>query len=380
MSNDQQQPSRRTTWSVELSCTIKLALISLALISCADELDQSASPAYHGHSVAWDLQEDSEVKGDGLVSRFDQDWLMSDAFFTNYDALTVEGMQAFLELSPYEHRSWLADYLVDGVPASRRLIEIAHELKINPLLLLSRMQVEQGLVSKKERPSQRSLDSALGCGCPDNRSCYESYQGFSKQLECAGLTLRKLYDESVEGRGLWNAGQSRLTLEGITVRPANHATAALYAYTPWVLRGRGGNWLVWNITNKFAQYLSDRSLLRDQGGDSSCLYQSGRAFIGDPCACELDCAFWVSGQLGSCHEAGFCTIPCAGGCPDLSGEAPTFCVEDPYAPGSGVCMAQAHDENGHCADLPNTLDVKRPRFIGDSNSLEREALVCAPRP
>ena len=32
------------------------------------------------------------------------------------------------------------------------------------------------------------------------------------------------------------------------------ATAALYAYTPWVLVGRGGTWLVWNVTKKYANH------------------------------------------------------------------------------------------------------------------------------
>jgi hypothetical protein len=45
-----------------------------------------------------------------------------------------------------------------------------------------------------------------------------------------------------------------------------------------------------------------------------------------------------------------------------------------------VCMAKASEENGHCADLPKTLDVSRPRFIGNSSSLDREAVVCAPAP
>ena len=46
-----------------------------------------------------------------------------------------------------------------------------------------------------------------------------------------------------------------------TVTPANHATASLYAYTPWVLVGRGGNWLVWNISKKYVKYAEDEGLI-----------------------------------------------------------------------------------------------------------------------
>lgn len=357
-----------------------VSIVTLAFACTSEDLSDEAPLGYSAHSVAWDLEEAVDAKGDGLVARFDPNWLMGDAFFTNHDALTAEGLQAFLELTPYEHRSWLADYRVEGDLVSKRIIEVAHRVRINPLLLLSRMQVEQGLVSREQAPTREKLDSALGCGCPDYRSCYESFMGFEQQLECAGLTLRRLFDESTQGLGIWNAGQHRKTLDELSVQPANHATAALYAYTPWVLRGRGGNWLVWNITNKFANDLKTRGLLTSAHDDPSCLYRSGRAFIGDPCGCASDCSFWVGGQRGSCHEAGFCTLPCEGGCPDLAGESPTFCVEDPYNLGVGTCMAQASEENGHCADLPQTLDVQRPRFIGNSNSLEREALVCAPAP
>ena len=351
----------------------------LLALSCSSEKPAEVTPSSYGdHGVSWDLDEVDNAKGDGLVAQFDPEWLMGDRFFTNHNAVTAEGLQAFLESPPYGQRSWLADHTVDGAPLSRALVDIAHELELNPLLLLARMQVEQGLVSRSSRPSQSVIDSALGCGCPDYRSCYESYRGFAKQLQCAGDTLRRLFDDSAEGSGIWNAGRSRETLDDISIRPANHSTAALYAYTPWVLRGRGGNWLVWNITNKFANNLKERGLLYSAQEDASCLYRSGRAFVGDPCGCEQDCEFWVRDQRGQCHEAGFCTLSCEGACPDVVGESPTFCVEDPYQLGVGTCMAKASEENGHCADLPQTIDVEKPRFIGNSSSSARDALVCAP--
>lgn len=360
-----------------ISCFI---FILSSFSGCASELENTDIPPYTQHQVAWDLDEVTEIKGDGLIARFDPNWLMGDNFFTNHNALSAEGLQAFFENTPYGHRSWMADYQMDGVKISQKIIEIAHEVQLNPILLLTRMQVEQGLVSRESMPSTSSLNSALGCGCPDNQSCYQSFKGFDKQLECAGATLRRLFDDSSKAQGIWNAGQNRKTLDNLGIQPANHATAALYAYTPWVLRGEGGNWLVWNITNKFANDLKSRGLLTSAQEDPSCLYRGGRAFVGDPCGCALDCAFWVGNQQGTCHQAGFCTLPCEGGCPDVTGKSPTFCVEDPYALGVGICMAKASEENGHCADLPKTLDVQRPRFIGNSNSLARDALVCAPTP
>jgi hypothetical protein len=55
------------------------------------------------------------------------------------------------------------------------------------------------------------------------------------------------------GTSPWVMGRSKRTLDRVRVTPSNHATASLYSYTPWVLSGRGGNWLVWNVTTKFAR-------------------------------------------------------------------------------------------------------------------------------
>lgn len=369
-----------------------IALLTAAslMAACADAVETTEEP-YTSHDVEWDLTPSaSDSKADGLVSKFDPAWLMSDAFFTNHDALTVEQLQAFFEATPYGDRSWLADALIDDKPAAQRIIEVAHEVTVNPLLLLARMQVEQSLISRAERPSQRKTDFAFGCGCPDYEACSVAFKGFGNQLRCAGQTLRRLYDDSASRVGGWRAGVGRKTLEGERVAPANHATAALYGYTPWILRGRGGNWLAWNVTDKFAQYFKERgALVGDDLEAAECLYRPGRAFIGDPCACAADCAFWTDERTqGVCHSAGFCTIPCMGGCPDLSGEAPTFCVQDRSAERaggdisggelSGVCMAKPSTFNSQCADLPLTQVETHTRFVGPSGSTGAQASVCAP--
>ena len=337
----------------------------------------SSQGEYLSHSEYQDFEEDLDEKADGITSRFDPNWLMSDSFFLDSYALDQRGLQALFEKSPYGQRSWLADAYIDGVPASQRLIEVAREVGINPLLLLTRMQVEQSLISRSTSPSQNKIDFAFGCGCPDYRGCQEVYRGLSKQVKCAGKTLLNLYNKSVERVGAWKAGKSRQTLDPQWIQPANHATAALYAYTPWVLKQRGGNWLVWNVNRKMVRFLEDRGLL-NPNDNQQCLSRSGRAFVGDPCSCNQDCAFWNSGKQGFCHEAGFCSLPCEGICPDLYGKASTFCIANEDERG-GMCVSKAEDLNGHCADLPQTLDLTRSRFVGDSSSVSKDALVCAPQ-
>src|SRR6185503_10451750 len=103
-------------------------------------------------------------------------------------------------------------------------------------------------------------------------------------------------------------GKTKTSLDGLSVTPANHATAALYAYTPWVLTGQGGNWLVWNVTKKFVHHVETE--LQPPGD-----------FVGSPCAAEdADaCAFADGDDEGFCHAftdddgltAGFCSLDCA---------------------------------------------------------------------
>jgi hypothetical protein len=348
--------------------------------SQSSDQDAPSSSQYLNHSEAQDFDETFDEKGDGLTSRFDPNWLMSDSFFLDAYALDQRGLQALFEESPYGKRSWLASAYIDSVPASQRLIEVAKEVGINPLLLLSRMQVEQSLISRTEPPSHHQIDFAFGCGCPDYRGCQEAYRGLSKQIKCAGKTLLNLYNQSLQQTGTWKAGKSRETLDPEWVQPANHATAALYAYTPWVLRKRGGNWLVWNVTQKMVRFLKEKAYL-NRSSDRQCLNQSGRAFVGDLCSCDQDCAFWNQGQHGFCHEAGFCSLPCTGTCPDVLGKASTFCIENEgerVNGEGGICVSKAEESNGHCADLPDTLDRMKNRFVGESTSVSKEALVCAP--
>jgi peptidoglycan/xylan/chitin deacetylase (PgdA/CDA1 family) len=103
-------------------------------------------------------------------------------------------------------------------------------------------------------------------------------------------------------------------------------------------------------------------------------------FIGDRCETDADCAFTVSGAAGRCHAAKFCTLACAGTCPDRPGKAPTFCItdHDSLTP-NGMCVAKPAAVNNACAALPLTIQRTEWRFVGDSGAAPAMATVCAPR-
>ncbi len=198
----------------------------------------------------------------GIPAAFDRHLVMSDALFTDIDSVDAIELQAFFAATPYGNRSWLADASIDGVSAAEAIITASRAAGINPVVMVARMQVEKSLVSKTVRPAASRVDYAFGCGCPDGRACNASYRGLGRQVECAATTLKRWYDGSVAGDGLWVMGKGKRTLDPLTVTPRSHATSSLYAYTPWVLTGSGGNWLTWNVTRRYFRHLDEQGALQ----------------------------------------------------------------------------------------------------------------------
>lgn len=237
-----------------------LALLASVAIACTEP-----STSFPDHDEPSDFDPvpaggDGKADVVGIPAVFDRNHVMSDALFTAAGAVDADGLQAFFEATPYG-RSWLADEWIDGRRAADVIVEVAVAHELNPVMLVARMQVEKSLVSKTVRPAQATIDWAFGCGCPDHRACNEAYRGLDRQLACAADTLRRWYDGSVAGDGLWVLGQGKRTLDPLWVTPRSHATASLYAYTPWVQQGYGGNWLVWNVTRRFLRYIDGQGNL-----------------------------------------------------------------------------------------------------------------------
>lgn len=231
------------------------ALLVLAMLAGACVPGAASDGAFEGHDEASDFESGgSDERSDGLGPSFNRNNIMSDDFFRAVNAIDRDDLQRFFEESPYMNRSWLADATVHGRRAADAIFDAAVSRNINPLVMLGRMQVEKGLISKTVKPGQNTIDFAFGCGCSDGSNCLEVFRGLDKQIECAADTLDVWFKSSEDGTGEWRVGHTEQTLDPISIRPQNHATASLYSYTPWVLQGRGGNWLVWNVTRKFEQH------------------------------------------------------------------------------------------------------------------------------
>lgn len=241
----------------------KAILLLLAMSACmtgeAPGDEPAGDPADY-EEVNWTGQ---DGKGDftGVPAAFDRNLIMSDVVLRASLAVDGNGVQELLENTPYGTRSWLADYKIDNKRFADVLVEESRAGGINPVVLLARMQVESSLVSKTVKPGTTTINHALGCGCPDGAACGRAYAGMKTQIDCAIEVINNMFSLSEDGTGQWRRAHARKTLDPITVTPSTHATAALYAYTPWVLVGRGGNWLVWNVTRKYLKHFDEAGTL-----------------------------------------------------------------------------------------------------------------------
>ncbi|MEN9557648.1 MAG: conserved secreted protein [Candidatus Parcubacteria bacterium] len=150
----------------------------------------------------------------------------------------------------------LADIMlpdIDGLtkPASEIVWRVANTYRMNPQFLLMLLQKEQSLV-EDPAPTERQLDWATGFGvcddCSKDDPSISDFKGFANQLEYAAKQMRDRYYMRVLTIGHTGTGLApgRTTLiDGITVVPANIATAALYSYTPHI-HGNQNAWKIWN--------------------------------------------------------------------------------------------------------------------------------------
>ncbi|MCK5798987.1 MAG: hypothetical protein KAI47_17465 [Deltaproteobacteria bacterium] len=326
------------------------------------------------------MADESAGKADGLASSavFMAGHIVSDDAFFDTSAVDVATVQSFLEHTIYGTRSFLADFVDDrGVSFAQSLHKEAIDAGVNPLVLLVTLQKESSLVSKTKRPSKAKLAWALGCGCPDGRSCMTAYRGLEGQVHCAAdLIMRAKTALDAGGTTLSGRrpGMTMKTSDGKRITLINQATTILYTYTPWILVGRGGNWLYWNIWRRYAKAMGYTAGLR---------YPFNEGWVGGTCYADADCFYTgarcrfvnenggTAGANGSSLVAGICTLPCETSCPDrnLPHFAATFCVADPTSTVSsgkdGICVARCAGPGGTAGPVeacePNQSCVSRTR-------------------
>lgn len=174
---------------------------------------------------------------------FQKDFVISDHVLTNTNTMTVAQIQSFLDAKG----SCLAKPYNGSTPA-QMIYNAAKKYGINPQVLLTRLQCEQGLITQKSA-TQKELDWALGVGCYDSGNWNTKFKGFDKQIEGAAQTYRRHYDDA---RAKLDKGEKvTMTIDGQSVTMKSAASYAFYKYCPHfqgnklffdVWRGYKKNW------------------------------------------------------------------------------------------------------------------------------------------
>ena len=304
-------------------------LILISMGCSTDSVDMSSTETSAEQTstveapIAEDLVPTEDGKNDLYGRAFDPNNLMDDDVFEDAYYMRESDLEDFLANTPYGTRSFLADYVVGGRTAANLIIDAATQYRINPIVLLTKLQVETSLIFKQGVPSQHTINRAMGCGCPDNDpACTRAPRGLQGQTKCAARLFRQYLVELKEKNRTvsgWRVGRGKASVEETIVTPANRATAALYTYTPWVLPGQGGNWLFWNVLRKFSRHFLKLN--------------RNHRWIGAPCTDSIECGFddarCAFDETSEEQSVGVCTLDCETTCPDT---AQPFTVNT-------VCMA-----------------------------------------
>lgn len=208
------------------------------------------------------------------LSNFNPGNIISDAVMSNYSAMSVTEIQAFLdsknscdnrnydlylqykaahptitwhwEGEPYNgHFVCLAqekfgdgEVIGSGMTAAEIIADAAKQYKINPQVLLVLLQKESSLITDKV-PNSYDYQKATGYGCPDTAACNSKYYGFKNQIYRAAELFRYVLDHNSAyypantTNPIYVGYHPSSSCGGTKIHIENRATAALYQYTPY---------------------------------------------------------------------------------------------------------------------------------------------------
>jgi len=208
-----------------------------------------------------------------LAADFDPSYLISDSEMVNYNSMTQNDIQNFLN----NRKGTLDNYLTfdkenNPKTAPQAFFEVAQRWLINPKYLLVLVQKEQSLL-EDAAPSQKQYDWATGYGicdsCGMDDSNVQRFKGFYRQINSAAAQTRYYMDNINE---FSFQPDKTYNIDGQSVKLKNTATAGLYNYTPHL----HGNQNFWNLWNKyFARKWPDGTLLTSSDGDDVYYIENG---------------------------------------------------------------------------------------------------------
>lgn len=125
-----------------------------------------------------------------------------------------------------------------GLSSAQTIYNSAQKYSINPQVLITLLQKEQGLVTDTW-PLSIQYRSATGYGCPDTAACDSQYYGLTNQLNWSATMFRAIQDDNPNWYSPYTVGNNYIqynpnsSCKGSTVNIQNRATQSLYDYTPY---------------------------------------------------------------------------------------------------------------------------------------------------
>ncbi|MBK6690716.1 MAG: hypothetical protein IPG50_00670 [Myxococcales bacterium] len=160
--------------------------------------------------------------------------------------ITYRATEKTSRKNPYGRDSFLATYFSNGLSAIDALLNASEQYRINPLVLLVRAEMAEGLVALDYYPidAPGRVEYLFRCGCRGPGTCDAALAGFDRQVDCLARQYRIILTDMENNGGVtaggWAKEREGRTVDGKSVTPADEGTAAMYQFDPRVgaLRGR----------------------------------------------------------------------------------------------------------------------------------------------
>lgn len=226
--------------------------------------------------------------------------------------------------NPYGRDSFLSTYYSNGLSATDALLNAAEQYNVNPLVLLVRAEIEQGLIGLEFYPvdDPARVEYVFRCGCAGPSSCDPAYAGFDKQVDCLARQYRIIMNDMDQTGGVTSGGWAKQregrTIDAKTVTPNDDGTAVAYQFDPRVGDRKSGNQLFWTIWKNY---------VKASGYQPNGAVRTG-AWIGEPCIRDEQCkSIGPEAVCVTSYPGGMCTIPCRPDCPKRESRPEAKCID-----------------------------------------------------
>ncbi len=197
-----------------------------------------------------------------ISKAFNANMIISDKEFLDSSSLTETQIQDFIAFKG----SFLKDYPINGHLTSYWIYKHCNDLGLNPKVLMTNIQKEQGTITMSAMPkNKRRLDYFCGVGAYDPpKGDDPKWAGVDKQILGAVQVNTKRYQKALTLKFPCAFTSDRPELRKLQIQ--NAATMSLYNYTPFVgdqtlMIGKNkyeapfGNNFFWYIYNKWFGFI-----------------------------------------------------------------------------------------------------------------------------